>query len=181
MMAVPSAFDPINWFWIVGGDESRAWSSAVGDYVQAWPQESVTHVPDEAQLDVVLRHLGQVSPVASVDDVVAERGRRLSLGFDFDFGDDRGVHRIGTTPEDMAGWYEVAKASAAMIAIGIPSAEFAIVTNTGPATVTALEFQSILVAAAVAWQPIWGASFALQAMTPIPSDYRSDSYWQAGP
>src|SRR5690606_41968408 len=41
--------------------------------------------------------------------VVAERDRRLAMGFDYDFQDERGVHRISTTPADMAGWDEVTK------------------------------------------------------------------------
>jgi len=30
-----SIYDPRNWYWIVGGDETKAYSSAAGDYVQA--------------------------------------------------------------------------------------------------------------------------------------------------
>ena len=28
------AFDPTNWYWIVGGDETKVFSSASGNYVQ---------------------------------------------------------------------------------------------------------------------------------------------------
>ncbi len=31
-------YNPSDWFWIVGGDESRAWSSAAGAYVGVWDQ-----------------------------------------------------------------------------------------------------------------------------------------------
>jgi hypothetical protein len=113
----------------------------------------------------------------TVDDVIAERTRRLALGFDYNFADARGVHNIGTTEADMRGWDEVAKAAAAFIALGQPSAEFTIVTNTGPATITALEFQSILTTAAAVRQPLWAASFTLQAMNPIPADYADNAYW----
>lgn len=118
------------------------------------------------------------TPAPTVDDVVAERTRRLALGFDYDFGDVRGVHHIGTTEADMKGWDEVAKGSAAFIALGSPSQQISIVTNTGPATLTALEFQSILAAATVARQPLWAASFVLQTMDPIPADYADNSYWE---
>lgn len=118
-----------------------------------------------------------VAYVPTVMDVVRERTRRLELGFDYDFGDGRGIHRIGTTEADMNGWDEVTKASAALVALGQPNETFDIVTDTGPATVTAAEFQSILVAAAAVRQPLWAASFALQAMDPIPNDYADDSYW----
>lgn len=116
-------------------------------------------------------------PAPTAEDVIAERARRLALGFDYDFGDGRGVHHIGTTDADMKGWDEVAKASSAFIALGAPTTEIAIVTDTGPVTVTALEFQAILAAATAARQPIWAASFALQAMDPIPVDYADNSYW----
>lgn len=118
-------------------------------------------------------------PPTSVD-VQAERARRLGLGFDYDFGDARGVHRIGTTPADMEGWDEVSKLAAALIATGNGSTQIAIVTDTGPANVTALEWQGVLVAAAQFRQPIWAGSFALQAMTPIPADFATnDQYWSA--
>lgn len=101
----------------------------------------------------------------------------LSLGFDYDFGDDRGTHRIGTTEADMIGWDEVAKGSQAAINLGAPETVINIVTDTGPVTVTALEFQAILSAATLHRQPIWAASFALQAIEPIPADFADDSHW----
>ena len=117
------------------------------------------------------------APPLTVDDVVRERERRLSLGFDFNFGDARGIHRIGTTPADMSGWDEVSKATSAMISLGLGSQTIDIVTDTGPATVTAMEWQQILVAAAQFRQPIWAASFVIQNMSPIPTDYTDNSYW----
>lgn len=113
----------------------------------------------------------------TADDVVAERERRLALGFDYVFGDARGTHRIGTTPADMLGWDEVTKLAQAAVVSGQPTMTIPIVTDTGPVTVTALEWQSILIAAALARQPVWQASFVLQATVPIPSDYTADSHW----
>lgn len=110
--------------------------------------------------------------------VVVERERRLGLGFDYDFGDVRGVHRIGTTADDMTGWQDVTTASQAAIALGYGDSKINIVTDTGPVTVTALEWQKILVAATSARQPIWAASFRLQQMSPIPADYADDKNWQ---
>ena len=109
--------------------------------------------------------------------VIAERSRRFALGFDYDFGDARGVHHIGPTPEDLAGWDEVTTLSNALVNLGNGSATIDIVTNTGPATVTATEWQSILIAAGTFRQPIWAASFVLQATDPIPVDFADDSYW----
>lgn len=113
----------------------------------------------------------------SVFDVIRERDRRLAGGFDYDFGDARGVHRIATTPPDMEGWAEVTQAAQALIATGLGATTISILTETGPAVVTALEWQAVLVAATAFRQPIWQASFALQAMNPIPADYANDSRW----
>ncbi|WP_289036010.1 hypothetical protein [uncultured Roseibium sp.] len=117
-------------------------------------------------------------PPTTEADVIAERERRLSLGFHYDFGDARGVHLIGTTNADMEGWDEVAKGAQAAINLGASNSSFTIVTGTGQATVTAMEFQSILAAATAFRQPIWASSFAIQAMDPIPPDYAiNDTYW----
>lgn len=133
----------------------------------AWgysPKPKVTAPPTQAD-------------VATEGMVIAERWRRLSLGFDHDFEDARGVHRIGTTADDLAGWDEVTKASHAAILVGQPAMPINITTNTGPVTVTAMEWQHVLLAAAQHRQPIFAASFALQAMNPIPLDYAADKHW----
>lgn len=114
-------------------------------------------------------------------DVVAERERRLSLGFDYDFGDARGIHRITTAPADMTGWDEVTKLASALLATGAGATEIQIVSDTGPVAVTAVEWQAILLAAAGFRQPIWAASFALQAMDPVPADYADDMHWPGPP
>jgi len=116
--------------------------------------------------------------VPTVADVVAERERRLSLGFDYDFGDGRGVHHIGTTPDDMRKWMdEVTPLAQAFINAGQPAGEITIVTETGPVGVTAMEWQQILLAAASWRQPIYAASFVLQAMSPIPADFADEEWW----
>lgn len=109
--------------------------------------------------------------------VQAERERRLAEGFNYDFGDERGLHHIGTTPADMVGWTSVTTLAQAAINLGAPGTLVHIVTNTGPVSVTAMEWQTILVAAGQFQQPIWAASFQLQAMTPIPADYTSNAHW----
>lgn len=114
---------------------------------------------------------------ASIAAIVAERERRLAVGFDYDFGDARGVHRIATTEQDMRGWDEVTKVTNAMLALGDQTSTIGIVTGTGPTEVTALDWQHVLVAAGAFRQPIWAASFALQAMDPIPADVTGNQYW----
>ena len=116
------------------------------------------------------------TPLVSQADVSRERDRRLALGFDYDFGDARGVHRIGTTKGDEEGWDEVTKIALSRNAIGSTD-PITIMTDTGPAVVTPLEWLAVLEAAAAFRQPIWQASFVLQAMDPIPDDYAEDSHW----
>lgn len=106
-----------------------------------------------------------------------ERGRRLAAGFDFDFKDSRGVHRIGTTDADERGWDKVTKLSTAYLLSGNPGVKIQIVTETGPVEVTAAEWQEILIAAGAFQQPIYALSFVLQTMTPIPQDVENPSYW----
>lgn len=117
----------------------------------------------------------------TADDVARERERRLALGFDYDFGKDdakkRGVHRIGTTPVDLAGWDEVSKYAGALMDLGEVETEISIATDTGVITVIAPEWRAIEVAAAEFRQPIWAASFVLQAYPEIPADYANDKHW----
>lgn len=112
-----------------------------------------------------------------VDDVAAERNRRLEAGFMHDFGPGIGLHYIGTTPADMAGWDEVTKLANAYIMSGAPDEQIGIMTGTGPAMVSALSWQQVLIHAGQVRQPLFAASFALQAADPIPADYEDDKYW----
>lgn len=139
---------------------------------------------DESEIPGLVQHYldlmtnGPGPYQVSIEEVVKERERRLALGFDFNFGDARGVHRIGTTEQDMKGWDEVSKFASAAIALGQSNTNIDIVTNTGPVKVQALEWQQILVAAAQFRQPIWAKSFMIEAMNPIPEDFRNDvPYW----
>jgi hypothetical protein len=109
--------------------------------------------------------------------VALERGRRLSSGFDYDFGDTRGVHHVGTTEADMAGWREVSDMAFKAIARDDVSKEIMIATDTGPAVVTAAEWLDVLDAAEAFRQPIWTASFILQSLSPIPQDVTADALW----
>lgn len=59
-------FNPHAWFWYVGDDTSRAWSSAAGAYVPASeiPQgHMVTRISSEQELSDVLRPYGLKIPV----------------------------------------------------------------------------------------------------------------------
>jgi hypothetical protein len=137
----------------------------------------------QADMDELARRMAEASATPTPEppgpaEVVAERQRRLGLGFDYDFGDARGTHRIGTTDQDMAGWDEVTKIALARHATG-STAPIAIVTDTGPAEVSPAEWLAVLEAANAFRQPIWQASFALQATEQIPADYAADRHWTA--
>jgi hypothetical protein len=113
----------------------------------------------------------------TIADVVAERTRRLALGFNYDFGDARGVHHIGTTAADMAGWDEVSTYAGALIDSGDVTTTISIATDTGLCSVTAPEWRAVEISAALFRQPLWAASFALMAQSPIPEDYDADTHW----
>lgn len=61
-------YSPFNWFWIVGTDESRAWSSEACAYVSAWPEGRVTRIASETELRDVLKAIGLPSPLVTADD-----------------------------------------------------------------------------------------------------------------
>lgn len=71
------AFTPTDWFWVVGGDESRAWSSAAGAYVTDYPADRLTRIDSEASLTDVLRRYGLRGPAPTPIDVKTEAQRRI--------------------------------------------------------------------------------------------------------
>jgi hypothetical protein len=71
---------PENWFWIVGGDESRFWSSAEGAYVGVLPEGAgVTHIVNEQELTDVLAAYGLPGPVVRVPDRVSPAQAEIAL------------------------------------------------------------------------------------------------------
>jgi hypothetical protein len=70
-------FEPHKWFWIVGGDESRAWSSEEGGWVASWEADRLSLIASLAELDEVLRRHGLASPIVTADDVRAGASRRM--------------------------------------------------------------------------------------------------------
>lgn len=169
------AFDPSNWFWIVG---KKYWSSALAAYVPTIPEDVVpTRINSEQELSDVLRVYGLRGPVASSEDVVKERARRLAAGFYYDFKDSRGRHYIGTTEADLQGWSEVTSWMNTQNALGLPDSTLNIWTDTGVVAIKPLDWAKILNEANAFRQPIWSASFVLQEKKPIPADYYDDKWW----
>lgn len=64
-------FDPSDWFWIVAGDDSRAGSSAAGDYVTEFDADRLTRIDSEASLTEVLRRHGLPGPAPTQQDYAA--------------------------------------------------------------------------------------------------------------
>ncbi len=72
-----NTYTPADWFWIVGGDESRAWSSAASAYVTTWDQTRQSRIASEQELSDVLRQYGLLGPAVSIEDVRAEAQKRI--------------------------------------------------------------------------------------------------------
>lgn len=156
------------------------WLPVVHETVEYDPRNQ--YVDSLTRIDPTQFTIYQVAHNISRDEmvqkVINERERRLQLGFAHDFGDSRGIHQIGTTYADMLGWDEVTKAASALVSLGLSTQTIDVVTDTGPVQVTAVEWLQVILGATAARQPIWAASFTLQAMPTIPADYAEDSYWE---
>ncbi len=46
-------YDPTNWYWVVGGDQTKVFSSAVGDYVPVSDATYVSWLSDEGAPTVI--------------------------------------------------------------------------------------------------------------------------------
>lgn len=152
---------------------------SIGDPADSttWNVQVPAGTPEAAfrAAETAIRAVNPDAPTAA--DVIAERKRRLAAGFDYDFGDARGVHRIGTTDADMVGWREVTDYANALIDLGDTTTKISITTDTGHAEVTAPEWQAVMLSAAQSRQRLWSSSFVLQAMNQIPADYADDAHW----
>lgn len=61
-------YNPRDWYWIVAGDATRAWSSADGAYVNEYPSDRLTRIASEAELADVVRPYGLALPVYVLGD-----------------------------------------------------------------------------------------------------------------
>lgn len=178
-MTKPNVFNVRDWYWQIGDDNSQYWSSASSTYVSSVPEGlTFTRIANEVELNEVLEPHGLRGPLVTAGYVVAEQRRRLAQGFDFDFGNERGVHHIATTEQDMKDWSEVTTWATVKLLTGDTASKLTIATNTGVAEVTAPEWMAVLNAGTLARQPIYQGAFWLMAQDPIPSDYASnEAYW----
>lgn len=127
------------------------------------PQEPAPHEPP---------------PPPTIDDVAAERARRIAVGFTYVFDDERGAHFFATTPDDMVGWGRVTTIKDALFQAGDDTTLIHIRSASGPLSVTGPEWNAILLYEAASFeQPLWQASFVIEDMDPIPDDYTDGKYW----
>lgn len=89
------SFDPKNWYWHVGGDQTKAYSSAAGNYVQAddatfvaWLSDGTlpTNIDTEANLGAVL--------APYYPDVTRPIAVGVLAGYQQDQADDVFKHKI---------------------------------------------------------------------------------------
>jgi hypothetical protein len=82
MTNLEARFNPYDWFWIVGGDATRLWSSKTGGYVASslWDTFPCTRIPSEADLTDVLATYGLSGPMAIVPkQVTLYQGRAMLI------------------------------------------------------------------------------------------------------
>lgn len=174
-------YEPKNWFWTVGGDESRAWSSASGAYVAEWPSDRMTRILNEQELGDVLRQYGLRGPVAAAVDVDAERDRRVALmafnGKTYDC-DKTSLRRIDTAKTNALAAI-INGAQLADLRWADPNIDFAWIAHDNSAT--PMDAQTCLAfgMAAASWEGRHiVAARALKNMNPIPADYATNAaYW----
>ena len=86
---MPKAFDPLNWYWIIGADETRVYSSASGDMVQVsnaayvdWLSDGTlpTNIASKAELGEVLAPYSvRPTDVDVLDGYQDTQSRKLTL------------------------------------------------------------------------------------------------------
>lgn len=177
-----SAF-PQDWYWIVGGDESRAWSSAAGAYVSDYPADGVTRILNETELTDVLRPYGIGGPTVAPEDVNAERDRRMGV---FTFGGK--LYDLRPETGSLANVSGAGTLAFAAIMNGAlpgdfrwadPDDDFTWIAEDN--SVVAMDAPTVwaFAEAAAAWRKtVYYRARALKDMSPIPSDYATnEAYW----
>lgn len=72
-------YNPYNWYWTVGSDITRAWSSAASSYVTEWPEDTSTHILSEQELSDLLYPYGLVGPYVDAQSIKNEAQRRIII------------------------------------------------------------------------------------------------------
>ena len=173
-------YSPQDWFWRIGDDESRFWSSAAGTFVQALPEGAeFTRIASEQELSDVLRAYGLPGPVANSEDINAERERRIALPLMVT------VAGLGSFPIDMGVTSQRnlnGLASAAILRT--MQGDTTLVTFRDADNVdqdlTPQQVLQMAMQAAARIDAVYKRSWEIKAMQPIPADFRDDAYWAIG-
>lgn len=79
-MTILMDYTPATWFWQIGADTSRYWSSAEAAYVGSVPEGAgLTRVTTEEELSGVLAEYGLAGPVAVTPTDVSAAQAKLAL------------------------------------------------------------------------------------------------------
>jgi hypothetical protein len=154
-----SLFNPRDWYWVVAGDATQAWSSAASAFVpidDAMPGR-ITRIAALADLDEVLRRMALVSPIVTATDVKAEARRRL-------------IDLMGA--RDLTDCLVKQINAQARLAALINAKASRALTADEAQEVASLRLIANVVSA------IRAASNRLEAMSPLPVNYRDDQWWQ---
>lgn len=117
-------------------------------------------------------------PVSEKDLLNRQLEHRLSLGLEYDFKDGRGVHHIGTSPQDMDRWLkEVSPYAQSFLNVDQPEGTLNIRTHTGYVSITAQEWQNVLMAIGEYRQSVYKQYFKIKDMDPPPEDVTDDTLW----
>ncbi|MEQ1938628.1 hypothetical protein ABMA46_10260 [Mesorhizobium sp. CN5-321] len=171
-------YDPFAWFWQIGDDDSRYWSSAAGAYIETLPDGAgLTRIASEAELSDVLRPYGLRVPVASNEDVNAERERRIAAGATVT------VTAAGAIPVqgrdvDVRNLQGLGLAALARVSAGDTTTmtTFRDADNVDH-DLTPPQVLELVQRAAGVVEAIITASWAIKAMDPLPADVTDDALW----
>lgn len=153
-------FNLHDWFWIVGGDESRAWSSAAGTYVSEYPADRLTRIASEEDLSDVLRPYGLSGPHVSPADVKAEAQRRII---------------VLTGAADLQSCL-IKQLNASMRAIELNDKRVSV--SGGVLTPEEEAESAALRGFAAAIDAIRARSNELETLDPIPAGFAADEFWE---
>jgi hypothetical protein len=116
------------------------------------------------------------TPAVSTLDVMAECDRRLANSY-MDYMFELGSQRLDISTDALRGWSEITELALCYNALGSTKNLVIYPENQIKVSITAQEWLDVVIKVREFRQAIWTDSFALQAMTPIPTDFFDDKYW----
>jgi len=167
----------------VGGDKSRFWSSAARSYVEALPEDAgLTNIASEAELWDVLREQAPVGlPIfpPSSKEVNTERDRREQSGCTVTVP-GAGAIPLEGNEKSMRNLQGLAFAASLRLGQGDTTTVtvFRDAVNVDHSLVPG-QIVSLWSQGAAYISALYGASWVIKALDPIPADYADDARWPA--